>query len=64
MFNGLKSNPKLSADNTSMFSVIDDVNSPQIDLNEDLDKINNREYQWKMSFSPDPSKKAQEIIIS
>ena len=47
-----------------MFSVIDDVNSPQIDLNEDLDKINNREYQWKMSFSPDPSKKAQEIIIS
>ena len=64
LFNGLKSNPKLSADNTSMFSVIDDVNSPQIDLNEDLDKINNREYQWKMSFSPDPSKKAQEIIIS
>ena len=47
-----------------MFSVIDDVNSPQIDLNEDLDKINNREYQWKMSFNPDPSKKAQEIIIS
>ena len=47
-----------------MFSVIDDVNSPQIDLHEDLDKINNREYQWKMSFSPDPSKKAQEIIIS
>ena len=47
-----------------MFSVIDDVNSHQIDLNEDLDKINNREYQWKMSFSHDPSKKAQEIIIS
>ena len=64
LFNGLKSNPKLFADNTSMFSVIDDVNSPQIDLNEELDKINNREYQWKMSFSPDPSKKAQEIIIS
>ena len=64
LFNGLKSNPKPFADNTSMFSVIDDVNSPQIDLNEDLDKINNREYQWKMSFSPDPSKKAQEIIIS
>ena len=64
LFNGLKSNPKPFADNTSMFSVIDDVNSPQIDLNEDLDKINNREYQWKMSFNPDPSKKAQEIIIS
>ena len=64
LFNGLKSNPKLSADDTSMFSVIHDVNSPEIDLHEELDKINNREYQWKMSFSPDPSKKAQEIIIS
>ena len=39
--NGLKSNPKLFADDTSLFSVIHDVNSPQIDLNEDLDKSNN-----------------------
>ena len=43
--NGLKSNPKLFADDTSLFSVIHDVNSSQIDLNEDLDKINNRAYQ-------------------
>ena len=62
--NGLKSNPKLFADNTSLFSVIYDVNSSQIDLNEDLDKINNWVYQWKMSFNPDPSKKAQEVIFS
>ena len=62
--NGLKSNPKLFADDTSLFSVIHDVNSSQIDLNEDLDKINNRAYQWKMSFNPDPSKKAQEVIFS
>ena len=55
--NGLKSNPKLFADDTSLFSVIHDVNSSQIDLNEDLDKLNNWEYQWKMSFNPDPSKK-------
>ena len=39
--NGLKSNPKLFVDDTSLFSVIHDVNSSQIDLNEDLDKINN-----------------------
>ena len=43
--NGLKSNPKLSADDTSLFSVIPDVNTSQIDLNEDLDKINNWSYQ-------------------
>ena len=46
-----------------MFSVIHDVNSSHIDLNEDLDKINNWAYQWKMSFNPDPSKKAQEVIL-
>ena len=50
------------ADDT-LFPVIHDVNSSQIDLNEDLDKINNWAYQWKMSFNPDPSKKAQEIIF-
>ena len=62
--NGLKSNPKLFADDTSLFSVIHDVNSSQIDLNEDLDTVNNRAYQWKMSFNLDPSKKAQEVIFS
>ena len=49
--NGLKSNPKIIADDTSLFSVIHDVNSSQIDLNEHLDKINNWAYQWKMSFN-------------
>ena len=62
--NGLKSNPKLFADDTSLFSVIHDVNSSQIDLNEDLDKINNWAYQWKMSFNPDPSKKTQAVTVS
>ena len=64
MSNGLKSNPKIFADGISLFSVIYDVNLSQIDLNEDLDKINNWAYQWKMSFNPDPSKKAQEVIFS
>ena len=53
--NGLKSNPKLFADDTSLFSVIHDVNSSQVDLNKNLDKINNWLYQWKMSFNPYPS---------
>ena len=32
-------------------------------LNNDLLKINNWAYQWKMSFNPDPSKQAQAIIF-
>ena len=27
-------------------------------------KINNWEYQWKMSFNLDPNKQAQEVIFS
>ena len=47
-----------------LFSIIHDVKSSQIDLNENLDKINNWTYHWKMSFNPDPSKKTQEVIFS
>ena len=60
----LKSNPKLFADDTSLFSVIHDVTSSQIDLNEDLDKINICAYQWKMSFNSDSLKKTEEVIFS
>ena len=59
----LKSYPKLFADDTSLFSVTH-VTSSQIDLNEDLDKINSWAYQWKMSFNSDPLKKTQEVIFS
>ena len=62
--NGLKSNPETFVVDTSLFSVIHDVNVSQIELNKDLDKINNWAYQWKMSLNPDPSKKAQEVIFS
>ena len=36
----------------------------EIELNEDLTKINNWAYRWKMSFNPDPSKQAQEVFYS
>ena len=62
--NGQKSNPKLFADYTSLFSVIHDVSLSQIDLKDDLDKVNNWSYQWKMSFNPDLSKECQEVIFS
>ena len=33
-------------------------------INQDLNRINNWAFQWKMSFNPDPSKQAQEVIFS
>ena len=61
---GLSSNPKLFADDTSLFSVIHDVDTSANELNNDLYQINKWAFQWKISFNPDPSKQAQEIIFS
>ena len=61
---GLKSNVKLFADDTSIFSVVNDTNISCKELNDDLIKINNWAYQWKMSFNPDPNKSATEVIFS
>ena len=60
---GLLSNPKLFADDTSIFSVVKDhLNSSK--LNQDLSKISQWTYQWKTSFNPDVSNQAQEVIFS
>ena len=61
---GLVSDEKLFADDTSLFSVVHDINTSANDLNKDLASINNWAYQWKMSFNPDPTKQAQEVIFS
>ena len=60
----LITNPKLFADDTSLFSIVHDPNATANDLNNDLAKINDWAYQWKMNFNPDPSKQAQEVIFS
>ena len=52
---GLTSIIKLFADDTSFFSVVHDINTSAKELNEDLNKINNWAFQWKMNFNPDPS---------
>ena len=62
--NELSSNSRLFADDTSLFSVVRDMNLSANVLNNDLLKINNWAYQWKMSFNPDPFKQAQEVIFS
>ena len=61
---GLTSNPKLFADDTSLFSVIHNINSTANDLNSDLMKISNWAFQWKMRFNSGTNKRTQEVIFS
>ena len=61
---GLSTTAKLFADDTSLFSIVQNVNTSVSHLNSDLSKISKWAFQWKMSFNPDPSKQAQEFIFS
>ena len=60
----ISSTKKLFADDTSIFSIINDIDVSEHELNSDLMKISMWAYQWKMSFNPDVSKQAQEVIFS
>ena len=55
---------KLFADDTSLFLLVHDLNTSAKELNDDLKKINDWAFQWKMSFNPDSSKQAPEVIFS
>ena len=62
--NKLKSNAKLFADDTSLFTVVqDEIESANV-LNDDLCSISKWAFNWKMLFNPDPSKPAQEVLFS
>ena len=60
----LSSNAKLFADDKSLFNVAHDINTSANEVNSDLNKVSNWAFQWKMSFNPDSSKKAQNVIFS
>ena len=60
----LESNVKLFADDTLMFSVVRDPINTSQKLNNDIDKVSLWANIWKMSFNPDPSKQAQDVIFS
>ena len=60
----LQSNPKLFADDTSIFSFVKNINESQNQMNDDLLKINNWASQWKMIFNPDLSKSANDVIFT
>ena len=60
---GLQSNPKLFADDISLFSTVQDITTNTVSLNNDLTKISEWAAQWKMNFNPDLSKQAQELLF-
>ena len=49
---------KLFVDDTSLFSLFCDINTSTSDLNEDLEKIGNWNFKWKMNLNPYPNKQA------
>ena len=53
---GLLSDVKLFADDNSLFSVIHDIDDSSATLNDDLVKIQEWLYNWKMSFNTDRNK--------
>ena len=62
--NGINSDVKLFADDTSIFSTVYPPNTTADSLHKDLQKISEWAYKWKMSFNPDPTKQAQDVIFS
>ena len=60
----LRCNVKLFADDTSLFTVIEDSNAAANDMNHDLKLINQWAHSWRMSFNPNPQKQAVELIFS
>ena len=61
---GLSSNCKLFADDTSLFSVVHDATISSSELNSDLANISEWAFKWKINFNPDQSKPAQDVIFS
>ncbi len=60
----LKCNVKLFADDTSLFTVVEEPNTAADDMNHDLELISRWAHQWRMSFNPDPQKQAVELLLS
>ena len=52
------------ADDTMLFSVVNNPAISENKLNHDLDVISQLAYQWKMNFNPDLNKQATEQLFS
>ena len=60
----LQSTVKLFEDDTSLFSIVYELNISASQLESGLKKISHWTHKWKMNFNPDLSKQAQEVIFS
>ena len=60
----LSTTAKLFADDKTLFSIVQNVNTSVNHLNSNFKKISNWAFQWKMSFNPDFSKQVEEVIFS
>ena len=55
---------KLFGDDTSIFSVIHNMSLSSLQLNDNLIKISSWENQRKLSFNPEVTQQAQEVVFS
>ena len=60
----IKSKVKFFADDTMLYSVVNDPELSAAELNHDLDMVKQWAHQWKMEFNPDPTKQAKEVLFS
>ena len=60
----IKSNIKFFADDSMLFSIVNNHVISATDLNHDLDIIYQWVHQWTMEFNPGTSKKANEVLFS
>ena len=64
MVDNISSEAKLFANDTSLFTIVYDVDMAANKLNRDLEIISIWAYQWKMQFNPDKNKQAIQVIFS
>ena len=60
----LKCSVKLFADDTLLFTIVQDPVMAAIDMNQDLNQIALWARNWRMSFNPDAQKQAVELVFS
>ena len=60
----IKSKINFFADDTMLFSTVHDPDITADELNHDLINISMWAYQWRMSFNPEPTKQAIEVLFS
>ena len=59
----VSSDPRLFADDTSLFTVVYEKEAAATQSNSDLEIISQWAYQWKMQFNPDKNKQAIQVIF-